>query len=69
MVTIKGNDTIKIFYVSKYLNGNIRKPQMVVIYNFLEGVINEEKEILLTSKVDLFSIGIITLFDQTTKGP
>jgi hypothetical protein len=69
MVTIKGNGTIKKRYVSKYLNGNIKKPQMVVTYNFLEGVTNEEKEILLTSKPNLFSNGIITLFDQTIERP
>jgi len=51
------------------LNGNIKRPQMVVTYNFLEGVTNEEKEIFLTSKPNLFSIGIITLFDQMTEGP
>ncbi len=42
---------------------------MVVSYNFLEGVTYEEEEISLTSKPILFSIGIITLLDQTTKGP
>ncbi len=42
---------------------------MVVTYNFLEGVTDEKKRIFLISKPNLFSIGIITFFDQTTKGP
>jgi hypothetical protein len=37
MVTIKGNKTVKTIYVSKYLSGNIRKPQIVFNYNFIEG--------------------------------
>jgi hypothetical protein len=69
MVTIKGNGTVKNNYVSKYLNGNIKRPQMVVTYNFLEGVTDKEKEIFLTSKPNLFSIGIITLFDQMIERP
>jgi hypothetical protein len=69
MVTIKGYDNVKTIYVSKYLNGNIKRPQMVITYNFLEGVTNEEEEISLTSKPNLFSIGIIMLLDQKTKGP
>jgi hypothetical protein len=69
MLTIKDNGIVKTIYISKYLSGNIRKPQMVVTYNFLKGVTNEEEEISLTSKPILFSNGIITLLDQTTKGP
>jgi hypothetical protein len=69
MVTIKGNGNVKTIYVSKYLNGNIKRLQMVVTYNFLEGMTDEEEEISLTSKPNLFSIGIITLLDQKTKGP
>jgi hypothetical protein len=60
--------TIKIVYVSKYLNGTIRRPQTIVSYNFIEGVTNEEEEILLSSKPNLFSIRII-LPDQTIFEP
>ncbi len=69
MVTIKGNCTVKKNYVSKYLNGNIKRPQMAVTYNFLEGVTDEEKEIFFTSKPILFSIGIITLFVTHSQVP
>jgi hypothetical protein len=49
MVTIKDNGIVKTIFVSKYLSGNIRKPQTIVSYNFMEGVTNEEAEILLCS--------------------
>jgi hypothetical protein len=36
---------------------------VIVSYNFMEGVTYEEEEVLLLLKLDLFSIGMITLFD------
>jgi hypothetical protein len=30
MVTIEGNGTVKTIFVSKYLNGNIRRPQIII---------------------------------------
>jgi len=35
----------------------------------MEGVINEEEEILFLSKPNLFSIGMIILFDQMVAKP
>ncbi len=69
MVTTEGNGTINTIFILKYLNGNIRRPQTVVNYNFMEGVINEEEEILFLSKPNLFSIGMIILFDQMVAKP
>lgn len=69
MVTIEGNDIMNIIFVSKYLNGNIRKPQMIVSYNFIERVTHEEDEILLAFELDLFSIGIFTQPNQMVKRP
>jgi hypothetical protein len=69
MVTIEGNDIMNIIFVSKYLNGNIRKPRTIINYNFLEGVTNEEEEILLAFEPNLFSIGIIMLANQMVEGP
>jgi hypothetical protein len=42
---------------------------MVVSYNFIERITNEEKEILLAFTSDLFSIGIIMLPNQKVEGP
>ncbi len=43
MVTIEGNIIVKTIFVSIYLSGNIRRPQMVVNYNFMEGVTYKEE--------------------------
>jgi hypothetical protein len=43
MVTIKGNGIVKTMFVSKHLNGNIKEPQMILNYNFMEGVKDEEE--------------------------
>jgi len=69
MVTIKGNDIVKIIFISKYLNGNIRQPQMIVSYNFMEGVTDEKEEMLFFSKLNLFSIGMITFPDEVIAEP
>ncbi len=69
MVTIEGNGTIKTIFVSKYLSGNIGRPQIIVNYNFMEGVIDEDEEIMFFLKLDLFSIGMITLLDQAVVEP
>jgi hypothetical protein len=45
MVTIKNNGIINTIFVPKYLSGNIRRPYMVISYNFMEGVIDEEENI------------------------
>jgi hypothetical protein len=42
---------------------------MIVSYNFIEEITNEEEETLLASKLNLFSIRIITLPDQKVEGP
>jgi len=61
MVTIKGNGIVKIIFVSKYFSGNIKRPHMVINYNFIEGVIDDEEEkIMLSYEHDLLSIGMIT---------
>ncbi len=62
MVTIESNGIVKPIFVSKYLNGNIRGPQIIISYNFMEGVIDEE-EIMHSFELDLLSIGMIALLD------
>jgi hypothetical protein len=56
-------------FVSKYLSGNIRQPQMIINYNFMEGVIDEEGESLHPSEPDLFSIGMIAFLDEVVVRP
>jgi hypothetical protein len=63
MVTIEGNGTIKIVSISKYLNGNIKRPQMVINYNFIKGVTDEEEKIMFFSKRNLVSVGMTTFLD------
>ncbi len=54
MVTIKGNGTIKIISISKYLNGNIRRPQMVINYNFIKGIIDAKEKIMISLSLTYF---------------
>ncbi len=63
MVTVEGNGIVKTIFVSKYLNGNIGRPQIIINYNFMEGVTYEEEETMCSFELYLLSIGMITLFD------
>jgi hypothetical protein len=45
MVTIEGNSTMKIVSISKYISGNVKKPHVVINYNFVVGITYEEKEL------------------------
>ncbi len=67
MVNTKGN--VKTIFISKYLSGNITSSHTVLNYKFIEGVIDEEKEILLFYEPTLFSIGMITLPNQVVSEP
>jgi hypothetical protein len=69
MVTIEGNGTIETIFVFKYLNGNIRGPQMVINYNFIKGVTNEEEKIMFFFEPNLFSIEMINFPDQAIFEP
>jgi hypothetical protein len=63
MVTIEGNGIAKTIFISKHLNGNIKRPQMVINYNCIKGEIDEDEMIMFFSKPNLFSVGMITFLD------
>lgn len=52
MVMIEGNGAIKNIVISKQLNGYVKRSNVVVNYNFVEDITNEEKKVLLVSKPD-----------------
>jgi len=56
---IEGNYLVKTISISKQLGDNVKILEVIINYNFVEGVANQE-EMLLALGVDLFSIGVIT---------
>jgi len=42
-----------------------RRPQVLICYDLMEGLTNEEENLIFETKLELFSIGTITLSKET----
>jgi hypothetical protein len=62
IVTIQGIGTIKTIPITKKLGVQTKRLKILVSYEFHFGISNEEEDVIFTTKLDLFSIGIITIF-------
>jgi hypothetical protein len=62
-VTIQGDGTVTTIVVTKYLGAEVKRPQVLLCYNYYNGITNEEEDIIFAIKPKLFSIGIISLLD------
>jgi hypothetical protein len=45
------------------LGGEVRRPKMLLCYNYQNGITDEEKDIIFVIKPKMFSIGIIILLE------
>jgi hypothetical protein len=61
IITIQGNGTVKIITVTKHLRSEVRRPKVLLCYDYQNGIIYEEEDIIFTIKPKLFSIGTINL--------
>jgi len=65
VITIQCNGTIKIILVNKNLGVETKRPQILVCYDMMEGLIDEEEDLIFETELELFSIGTITISDET----
>jgi hypothetical protein len=63
IITIQGNGTIRTITITKHLGGEVKKLEVLLCYNYQNGITNEDKDIIFNTKPKLFSIGTINLFD------
>ncbi len=61
-ITIQGNGTIKKITVIKHLGREIRRPKMLLCYDYQNGITDEE-DIIFATEPKLFSIGTINLLE------
>ncbi len=61
IVTIQGNGIVRTITVTKHLGGEVRRPKMLLCYDYQNGIIDEEENIMFTIELELFLIGIINL--------
>jgi hypothetical protein len=63
IVTIQGNETVRIIIITKHLGGEIRRPEVLLCYDYQNGITNEDEDIIFVTKLELFSIGTISLLE------
>jgi hypothetical protein len=47
--------------ITKHLDNNTKHPKIMLFYDLMEGVTDEEEKILFVAKSNLFTLGTITL--------
>ncbi len=61
IVTIQRDGTVRTITVTKHLRGEVRILEVLLCYNYLNGITNEEKDIIFATCPKLLSIGTISL--------
>jgi hypothetical protein len=65
VISVQGNGTIRTISVNKKLGTETRRPQVLVCHKLMEGLIDEEEDLIFETKLELFSIGTIALLEET----
>ncbi len=66
MIIVQGNGTIKTISINKKLGVETRRLQVLVCYDLLEGLIDEEEDLIFEIEPKLFSIGTIIIFKKNS---
>jgi hypothetical protein len=61
IVVIQRNGTVLTIIITKHLGSEVRRPYMLLCYNYQNGITDEEEDIIFATKLKLFSIGTISL--------
>jgi hypothetical protein len=63
IVTLQGDGIVKTITFTKHLGGEVRRPEVLLCYNYQNGITNEKEDIIFAIEPKLFSIGTINLFE------
>jgi len=61
VIIVQGNGIVTTIYVNKKLRVETKRPQILVYYDLMEGLTNEKEDLIFETKLELFSIGTITI--------
>jgi hypothetical protein len=64
VITIQGNGIVKTKSVNKKLGEETRRRQVLICYDLMEGIIDEEEDLIFETNIELLSIGIIIILDE-----
>ncbi len=65
VIIVQGNELVRTILINNKLWVETRKPQVLVCYDLMEGLIDEEENLIFESKPKLLAIGTITRFEET----
>jgi hypothetical protein len=51
IVAIQGNGTIKTIIVTRHLGGEVRRPKILLCYDYQNGITYEEKDMIFATKL------------------
>ncbi len=60
-ITIKGIGKVKTIPITKKLDIQTKRPKVLVCYDFYFAIFDDEEDVMLATKLDLFSIGTIVV--------
>jgi len=60
-MNIEGNGNVHTIVVTKHLDNDTKCLEVLLFYNFVNGITNEEEDMLLVIELKLFIISAITL--------
>jgi hypothetical protein len=58
IITIQGNGTIQTIVVTKHLGINLKRPYVLLCFDYHDGITNEKEYMMFVSELELFSIGV-----------
>jgi hypothetical protein len=61
VIIVHGNGIARTILVNKKLGTKTKKPQVFIFYDLLEGLTNEEEDLIFEIEPKLFLIGTITI--------
>ncbi len=64
VIIVQGNGTIKTISINRKLGAKTRRPQVLVYYDLMEGLGDEEEDLIFEIELEFFSISTITLMSH-----
>jgi hypothetical protein len=65
VIIVQGNGIVRTISINKKLRVETRRPQVLVCYDLMEGLTNEEEDMIFEIELELFSISIIIFSNET----
>jgi hypothetical protein len=69
LIIVQGNGTVKIISINKKLKAKTKTPQILVCYDLMEGLTNEDEDMMFETKPKLFLINTIIISNETISLP